>query len=117
MGRKKEKREVPKFHDGSHYSSTGMVLFDLLRLPPFSVENQKLQGGQFDHVDHFFNSARDTWLSAVGKGNTSDVNELILEFFYMPELLENCFNLNLGEKRSREKVGDVVLPPWAKDSA
>ena len=45
------------------------------------------------------------------------MNELILEFFYMPELLENCFNLDLGEKRSREKVGDVVLPPWAKDSA
>ena len=117
MGRKKEKWEVPKFHDGSHYSSTGMVIFDLLRLLPFSVENQKLQGCQFDHVDHFFNSARDTWLSAVGKGNTSDVNELILEFFYMPELLENCFNLDLGEKRSREKVGDVVLPPWAKDNA
>ena len=86
MGRKKEKWEVPKFHDGSHYSSTGMVIFDLLRLLPFSVENQKLQGCQFDHVDHFFNSARDTWLSAVGKGNTSDVNELILEFFYMLEL-------------------------------
>lgn len=109
--------EVPKFHYGSHYSSAGIVLFYLLRLPPFSIENQKLQGGQFDHADRLFNSVRDTWLSAAGKGNTSDVKELIPEFFYMPEFLENQFNLDLGEKQSGEKVGDVMLPPWAKGSA
>ncbi|XP_024932828.3 protein SPIRRIG isoform X2 [Ziziphus jujuba] len=109
--------EVPKFHYGSHYSSAGIVLFYLLRLPPFSAENQKLQGGQFDHADRLFNSVRDTWLSAAGKGNTSDVKELIPEFFYMPEFLENRFNLDLGEKQSGEKVGDVMLPPWAKGSA
>nr|CAB3493271.1 unnamed protein product [Digitaria exilis] len=57
------------------------------RLPPFSTENQKLQGGQFDHADRLFNSVKDTW-----------------------------FNLDLGEKQSGEKVGDVVLPPWAKGS-
>ncbi|OMP04932.1 hypothetical protein COLO4_09186 [Corchorus olitorius] len=108
--------EVPKFHYGSHYSSAGIVLFYLLRLPPFSAENQKLQGGQFDHADRLFNSIRDTWLSAAGKGNTSDVKELIPEFFYMPEFLENRFNFNLGEKQSGEKVGDVLLPPWAKGS-
>ncbi|KAL2554423.1 Beige/BEACH domain [Forsythia ovata] len=108
--------EVPKFHYGSHYSSAGIVLFYLLRLPPFSVENQKLQGGQFDHADRLFNSVRDTWLSAAGKGNTSDVKELIPEFFYLPEFLENRFNLDLGEKQSGEKVGDVLLPPWAKGS-
>ncbi|KAL9227541.1 hypothetical protein vseg_003219 [Gypsophila vaccaria] len=108
--------EVPKFHYGSHYSSAGIVLFYLLRLPPFSTENQKLQGGQFDHADRLFNSVRDTWSSAAGKGNTSDVKELIPEFFYMPDFLENRFNLDLGEKQSGEKVGDVVLPPWAKGS-
>ncbi|KHG20453.1 BEACH domain-containing lvsA [Gossypium arboreum] len=107
----------PKFHYGSHYSSAGIVLFYLLRLPPFSAENQKLQGCQFDHADHLFSSIRDTWLSAAGKGNTSDVKELIPEFFYMPEFLENRFSLDLGEKQSGEKVGDVHLPPWAKGSA
>ncbi|KAK3149380.1 hypothetical protein QOZ80_3AG0216630 [Eleusine coracana subsp. coracana] len=109
--------DVPKFHYGSHYSSAGIVLFYLLRLPPFSMENQKLQGGQFDHADRLFNSVRDTWASAAGKSNTSDVKELIPEFYYLPEFLENRFNLDLGEKQSGEKVGDVVLPPWAKGSA
>jgi WD repeat and FYVE domain-containing protein 3 len=109
--------DVPKFHYGSHYSSAGIVLFYLLRLPPFSGENQKLQGGSFDHADRLFNSIRDTWHSAAGKSNTSDVKELIPEFYYMPEFLENCFNLDLGEKQSGEKVGDVILPPWARGSA
>ncbi|GMI73991.1 SPIRRIG, Beach-Domain Homolog A1 [Hibiscus trionum] len=109
--------EVPKFHYGSHYSSAGIVLYYLLRLPPFSAENQKLQGGQFDHADRLFNSIRDTWLSASEKSNTSDVKELVPEFFYMPEFLENRFRFDLGEKQSGEKVGDVRLPPWAKGSA
>jgi hypothetical protein len=109
--------EVPKFHYGSHYSSAGIVLFYLLRLPPFSTENQKLQGGTFDHADRLFNNIQDTWFSAAGKGNTSDVKELIPEFYYMPEFLENRFDLDLGEKQSGEKVGDVLLPPWANGSA
>lgn len=108
--------DVPKFHYGSHYSSAGIVLFYLLRLPPFSTENKTLQGGQFDHADRLFNSIRDTWSSAAGKGNTSDVKELIPEFFYMPEFLENRFNLDLGVKQSGEKIGNVILPPWANGS-
>ncbi|XP_024965480.1 protein SPIRRIG-like isoform X1 [Cynara cardunculus var. scolymus] len=108
--------EIPKFHYGSHYSSAGIVLFYLIRLPPFSTENQKLQGGQFDHADRLFNNIRDTWSSAAGKSNTSDVKELVPEFFYMPEFLENRFDLDLGEKQSGEKIGDVGLPPWAKGS-
>ncbi|KAI5063137.1 hypothetical protein GOP47_0021684 [Adiantum capillus-veneris] len=107
--------EIPSFHYGSHYSSAGTVLFYLIRLPPFSDENQKLQGGQFDHADRLFNSVRDTWLSA-SQGNTADVKELIPEFFYLPEMLENRFNLDFGVKQSGEKVGDVLLPPWANGS-
>ncbi|KAI3886193.1 hypothetical protein MKX03_010713 [Papaver bracteatum] len=109
--------EIPKFHYGSHYSSAGIVVFYLVRLPPFSEGNQKLQGGDFDHADRLFNSVKDTWLSASRTNNTSDVKELIPEFFYLPEFLENQFNLDLGVKQSGDKVGDVVLPPWANGSA
>ncbi|KAJ7522141.1 hypothetical protein O6H91_19G085400 [Diphasiastrum complanatum] len=111
-----EDPEIPRFHYGSHYSSAGTVLFYLIRLPPFSNENLKLQGGQFDHADRLFNSMRDTWLSA-SQGNTSDVKELIPEFFYLPEFLENRFDLDLGIKQSGKTVDDVLLPPWAKGSA
>ncbi|CAL9112955.1 unnamed protein product, partial [Musa textilis] len=105
--------DVPKFHYGSHYCSSGIVLFYLVRLPPFSTGNQKYQGGQFDHADRLLSSVkRYIWLSAAGKSHTSDVvKEMIPEFFYMPEFPENRFNLDLGIEQSGEKVGDVVLPP------
>ena len=95
--------DIPRFHYGSHYSSAGIVLFYLIRLPPFTAENMKLQGGDFDHADRLFSSLQDTWLSA-SKGNTADVKELIPEFFYLPEFLENQLKFPLGTKQSGEKV-------------
>jgi hypothetical protein len=95
--------DIPRFHYGSHYSSAGIVLFYLIRLPPFSWENKKLQGGDFDHADRLFSSLHDTWLGA-SQGNTADVKELIPEFFYLPEFLENQFEFDLGTKQSGDKV-------------
>ena len=80
----------------------------MLHLPQVTAENQKLQGGKFDHANRLFNSVRDMWLSAVGKGHMSDVKELIPEFFYMLEFLENRFNLDQGEGSNRD--GLVSLP-------
>ena len=48
----------------------------------------KLQGGHFDLADRMFHSIRETWLSAA-KNNMADVKELIPEFFYLPEFLQN----------------------------
>ena len=43
------------------------------------------------------------------------VKELIPEFFYMPEFLENANQFNLGVmQHTKETVNDVILPPWAK---
>ena len=95
--------EIPSFHYGSHYSSAGIVLFYLIRVPPFSMESKNLQGGQFDHADRLFSSIKDTWLSA-SHTNTADVKELIPEFFYLPEMLENPFDLDFGCKQSGDKV-------------
>ena len=72
-------------------------------MPPFSAENKKLQGGQFDHADRLFYSVKETWLSA-SQGNTADVKELIPEFYYLPEMFENRFDFDFGFKQSGEKV-------------
>ena len=45
----------------------------------------------------------------------ADVKELIPEFFYLPEFLVNENKFDLGRKQSGESVGDVLLPPWAKN--
>ena len=70
------------------------------------------QGGKFDHADRLFQSIESTYRNCLS--NTSDVKELIPEFFYMPEFLVNSNCYHLGVKQDGEPIGDVCLPPWAK---
>ncbi|XP_031393123.1 BEACH domain-containing protein B isoform X2 [Punica granatum] len=106
--------DIPSFYYGSHYSSMGIVLYYLLRLEPFTGLHRHLQGGKFDHADRLFQSVEGTYRNCLS--NTSDVKELIPEFFYMPEFLVNSNSYHLGVKQDGEPIGDVCLPPWAKGS-
>uniref|UniRef100_A0A0A9DC66 BEACH domain-containing protein n=1 Tax=Arundo donax TaxID=35708 RepID=A0A0A9DC66_ARUDO len=106
--------DIPSFYYGSHYSSMGIVLYYLLRLEPFTALHRNLQGGKFDHADRLFQSIESTYRNCLS--NTSDVKELIPEFFYMPEFLENSNSYHLGVKQDGEPLRDVGLPPWAKGS-
>ncbi|EEH54935.1 uncharacterized protein MICPUCDRAFT_902, partial [Micromonas pusilla CCMP1545] len=105
---------TPPFHYGSHYSSSGIVLFFLLRLEPFTGLNRKLQGGRFDHADRLFSSVDRCWRACLE--STADVKELIPEFYCLPEFLENNSAHDLGSRQDGNAVGDVELPPWAKGS-
>ncbi|KAL9450104.1 hypothetical protein AB3S75_011937 [Citrus x aurantiifolia] len=106
--------DIPSFYYGSHYSSMGIVLYYLLRLEPFTSLHRNLQGGKFDHADRLFQSIEGTYRNCLS--NTSDVKELIPEFFYLPEFLVNSNSYHLGVKQDGEPIGDVSLPPWAKGS-
>eukprot|EP00004_Rigifila_ramosa_P008171 TRINITY_DN1935_c0_g1_i6.p1 TRINITY_DN1935_c0_g1~~TRINITY_DN1935_c0_g1_i6.p1 ORF type:complete len:1836 (-),score=377.69 TRINITY_DN1935_c0_g1_i6:25-5445(-) len=105
---------VPKFHYGTHYSSAAIVLFFLLRLEPFSQHLVRLQSGRFDHPDRLFHSIPETFTSCSAL-NASDVKELIPEFFYLPEFLQNKNGFDFGRKSTNDMpVGDVKLPPWCR---
>ena len=106
--------EIPKFHFGSHYSSTAIVLWYLLRLEPYTGLALEFQGGQFDCPDRLFRSIAEA-CSGTCMG-MNDVKELIPEFFFLPEFLVNADKLDLGCTQSRGRVGDVHLPPWARGS-
>ncbi|EXB79620.1 BEACH domain-containing protein lvsC [Morus notabilis] len=106
--------DIPSFYYGSHYSSMGIVLYYLLRLEPFTSLHRNLQGGKFDHADRLFQSIEGTYRNCLS--NTSDVKELIPEFFYMPEFLVNSNSYHLGVKQDGEPISDICLPPWAKGS-
>lgn len=103
---------MPPFHYGTHYSSAGTVLFYLIRTEPFTTQGILLQDGKFDHPDRMFNSLPNTWKGCLS--NPADVKELIPEFFYLPEMLRNVNQFNLGMKQKGQELGDVILPPWAK---
>ena len=107
---------IPRFHYGSHYSSAGAVLYYLLRLEPYTTQFICLQGGKFDYPDRLFSSVAESWDNCLR--STTDVKELIPEFFYLPDFLENRNQLDLGTKTlARSPIDNVLLPPWANGSA
>ncbi|CAG0898135.1 unnamed protein product, partial [Cyprideis torosa] len=102
---------IPKFHYGTHYSNSAGVLHYLVRLEPFTTLHIELQSGRFDVADRQFHSIPATWERLM---EGSDVKELIPEFFYNPEFLVNRNRFDLGRLQgTRERVDDVILPPWA----
>ena len=96
---------------GTHYSSAAITLFYLLRLEPFTTLQIAFQSGRFDHADRLFHDIAETYQNALNA--TGDVKELIPEFFYLPEFLENRNNFQFGRRQTGAVVDDVVLPPWA----
>uniref|UniRef100_A0A8C5UFU5 LPS responsive beige-like anchor protein n=1 Tax=Malurus cyaneus samueli TaxID=2593467 RepID=A0A8C5UFU5_9PASS len=107
-----EDDQVPKFHYGTHYSTASFALMWLLRIEPFTTLFLNLQGGKFDHADRTFSSISRAWRNS--QRDTSDIKELIPEFYYLPEIFVNSNNYNLGVMDDGTVVSDVELPPWAK---
>ncbi|KAM6429409.1 lipopolysaccharide-responsive and beige-like anchor protein isoform 2-T2 [Rhynochetos jubatus] len=107
-----EDDQVPKFHYGTHYSTASFALTWLLRIEPFTTFFLNLQGGKFDHADRTFSSVSRAWRNS--QRDTSDIKELIPEFYYLPEIFVNSNNYSLGVMDDGTVVSDVELPPWAK---
>uniref|UniRef100_A0A4W6EPP6 Neurobeachin n=1 Tax=Lates calcarifer TaxID=8187 RepID=A0A4W6EPP6_LATCA len=107
-----EDDQVPKFHYGTHYSTSSFTLMWLLRIEPFTTLFLNFQGGKFDHADRTFSSVSRAWRNC--QRDTSDVKELIPEFYYLPEMFVNANSYNLGVMEDGSVVSDVELPPWAK---
>jgi hypothetical protein len=103
---------MAKFHYGTHYSNSAGVLFYLLRVEPFATLHITLQNGKFDHADRQFQNIPMQWDSIYFK--SSDVRELIPEFFCFPEFLENLNRFDIGRLQDGTVVDHVILPAWAK---
>lgn len=104
---------MPPFHYGTHYSVAGFVLWFLMRLEPYTSLHVQLQDGRIDRPDRLFDSFEAAWKGCTS--NPSDVKELVPELFYNPEILCNVNSVDFGTTQVHKKVGDIVLPPWAKD--
>ncbi|KAG5469209.1 hypothetical protein LSCM4_02607 [Leishmania orientalis] len=102
------------FHHGTHYSTSGGVLYFLLRAQPFTTYARIFQGGDFDLAMRLFDSVAATFASCVT--GPADCKELVPEFYVNGGFLANADHLNLGSKSDGEAVDDVRLPPWARNS-
>ncbi|KPI87335.1 hypothetical protein ABL78_3576 [Leptomonas seymouri] len=102
------------FHHGTHYSTSGGVLYFLLRVQPFTTYARLFQGGDFDLAMRLFDSISASFSSCVM--GPADCKELIPEFYASNGFLANADHLQLGLKSDGQPVDDVRLPPWAKNS-
>uniref|UniRef100_A0A5F8G289 Neurobeachin n=1 Tax=Monodelphis domestica TaxID=13616 RepID=A0A5F8G289_MONDO len=107
-----EDDQSPPCHYSTHYSTSPSTLSWLLRIEPFTTFFLNSNDGKFDHPDRTFSSVARSWRTS--QRDTSDVKELIPEFYYLPEMFVNSNGYNLGVREDEVAVNDVDLPPWAK---
>ena len=109
--------QVPPFLYGTHYSTMAFVLHWLARVEPFSTLHIDFHDGYFDHSARMFSSVHNSWKNSLQ--DSSDVKELIPEFFYFPEMFMNENKLSLGKcgvQEDGEAMCSVILPPWASSA-
>ena len=95
----------------THYSSSGIVLYYLIRnIPPQIL---RLQNGGFGPADRIFFDVEMCWNNCI---NTfADLKELIPEFYTgNGDFMINRHGCELGLNHLSEKVEDVILPSWAE---
>ncbi|KAM6447525.1 neurobeachin isoform 2-T2 [Liasis olivaceus] len=107
-----ENDQTPPYHYNTHYSTSTCTLSWLVRIEPFTTFFLNANDGKFDHPDRTFSSVARSWRNS--QRDTSDVKELIPEFYYLPEMFVNSNGYNLGAREDETIVNDVELPPWAK---
>lgn len=104
------------YHYACHYSNSGTVLSFLIRVQPFTKMFVKYQDNHFDLPDRTFFSINHAWKLA-SKDSTTDVKELVPEFFSFPEMFENNERYDFGVCQGGERVHHVNLPSWSHCSA
>lgn len=96
---------IPPFHYGTHYSTAAFVLNWLIRIEPFTTMFLSLNDGKFDHPDRLFSSINLSWKNC--QRDTSDVKELIPEWYFLPEMFYNGSNYNLGVREDGHIIDDI----------
>ncbi|XP_048840018.1 neurobeachin a isoform X3 [Brienomyrus brachyistius] len=107
-----EDEQTPPYQYISLYSTASTTLHWLVRIEPFTTFFLNANENKFDHPDRTFSSISRSWRTC--QRDTSDVKELIPEFYYLPEMFVNSNGYNLSQREERAVAGDVGLPPWAK---
>ena len=104
------------YHYSSHYSNSGSVLHFLVRLPPFTQLFLDYQDRNFDIPDRTFHDLATSWRLSSFE-STTDVKELLPEFFYNANFLLNGERFDFGQRQNGADVDDVMLPPWCNNDA
>ena len=102
------------FHFGSHYSTSGFILYYNLRQYPFTSELVKFQSNAQENSNRMFFSLYETQ-NVIN--SIFDSRELIPEFFSHIEFMLNLNCVFFGHKTNGELVDDVNLPEFKPSSS
>ena len=100
--------EMKPYIYGTNYSNPMYVCNFMTRIFPFTHISIELQGSKFDNPDRLFLSVKNSFYNSVTQ--TTDLRELIPEFFYLPEMFLNINQLNLGILETGIPVNNVLTP-------
>ena len=101
-------------HYPNYISNVGSTLYFLVRLEPFTNAEFDFQGGHLDAADRTFQSFKITSSLMTTPGSKSAL-ELVPEFYFIPEMLENKNNIVFNTSPINKKdISTVDLPPWSR---
>jgi len=92
----------------THYSNGLYTSNFLIRINPYSFIAIEFQGDGFDTPNRLFHSIENSFYTI--SYFSTDIRELIPEFYYLPEMMINLNQLNLGTRSNGKKVDNVNMP-------
>ena len=104
----KQEEGITPYIFGCNYSNATYVCNYLIRLFPFTQICIEIQGEGFDNPHRLFTSIEKAFKNASTQ--TTDVREIIPEFFYFPEMFKNLNGINLGKYDENNLVDKVTTP-------
>ena len=98
-----------KSHFNSHYSTSSIIFYFLVRLSPVTEEHVKFQGGQFDKIERMF-FGPDNFLKIIDF--LKDNRELIPEMFYLYEMYFNMNYNYFGYSNNKKMILNNIIFPY-----
>lgn len=93
------------------FSNSQLVLSNLIRIYPYT-NLFIIYNGKLDHPDRMVSSYNDQWRKVLSA--TQWNNELIPEWFYLPQIHFNSSYWYFGINNEELLVSNVKLPNWSK---
>ena len=113
--------EEKRYFYSSHYSNPFYVVHYMSKIFPYSFCAIELQGDGFDKRERQFLSMINSWNNCMNE--TTDIRELIPEFFFLPEMFINFNKINFfnDKKNNLENINDINIndfeyPTWSKNN-
>ena len=97
-----------KSHFNSHYSTSAIIYYFLVRISPITEEHVKFQGGQFDKIERMF-FGPDNFLKIIDY--LKDSRELIPDMFYLYEMYFNMNYNYFGYSNTKQLILNNVIYP------